>query len=86
MINSQAKSYALMLFLFGLIIPGVDNFAHAGGFIGGYLWRAVEPVQARTARSPDLGGRPPARDAGVDSRVRLHRIADHPRRGIIMRF
>jgi rhomboid protease GluP len=37
MINSQAKSYALMLFLFGLIIPGVDNFAHAGGFIGGYL-------------------------------------------------
>jgi rhomboid protease GluP len=37
MINSQAKSYALMLFLFGLIIPGVDNFAHAGGFAGGYL-------------------------------------------------
>lgn len=37
MINSQAKSYALMLFLFGLIIPGVDNFAHAGGFVGGYL-------------------------------------------------
>jgi rhomboid protease GluP len=37
MINAQAKSYALMLFLFGLIIPGVDNFAHAGGFVGGYL-------------------------------------------------
>jgi membrane associated rhomboid family serine protease len=37
MINTQAKSYALMLFLFGLVIPGVDNFAHAGGFIGGYL-------------------------------------------------
>jgi rhomboid protease GluP len=37
MINAQAKSYALMLFLFGLIIPRVDNFAHAGGFIGGYL-------------------------------------------------
>ncbi len=37
MINAQAKSYAMMLFLFGLIIPGVDNFAHAGGFIGGYL-------------------------------------------------
>ena len=37
MINSQAKSYAMMLFIFGLIIPGVDNFAHAGGFIGGYL-------------------------------------------------
>jgi len=37
MITAQAKSYALMLFVFGLIIPGVDNFAHAGGFIGGYL-------------------------------------------------
>ena len=37
MINNQAKSYAMMLFLFGLIIPRVDNFAHAGGFIGGYL-------------------------------------------------
>jgi rhomboid protease GluP len=37
MISSQAKSYALMLGLFGLIIPGVDNFAHAGGFAGGYL-------------------------------------------------
>ena len=37
MINSQAKSYAMMLFLFGLIIPRVDNFAHAGDFIGGYL-------------------------------------------------
>ena len=37
MINAQAKSYALMLFLFGLIIPNVDNFAHAGGFVGGYL-------------------------------------------------
>jgi membrane associated rhomboid family serine protease len=36
MISAQAKSYALMLFLFGLIIPGVDNFAHAGGFVGGY--------------------------------------------------
>jgi rhomboid protease GluP len=23
--------------LFGLIFPGVDNYAHAGGFAGGYL-------------------------------------------------
>jgi rhomboid protease GluP len=47
MINAQAKSYALMLFLFGLIIPGVDNFAHAGGFIGGYLMaRWLNPFKA----------------------------------------
>jgi membrane associated rhomboid family serine protease len=29
--------YALFLGLFGLISPGVDNYAHAGGFAGGYL-------------------------------------------------
>jgi rhomboid protease GluP len=47
MINAQAKSYALMLFLFGLIIPGVDNFAHAGGFIGGYVMaRWLNPFKA----------------------------------------
>jgi rhomboid protease GluP len=29
--------YALMLGLFGLIFAGVDNYAHAGGFGGGFL-------------------------------------------------
>ena len=28
--------YALLLGIFGLIFPGVDNYAHLGGFIGGY--------------------------------------------------
>jgi rhomboid protease GluP len=47
MINAQAKSYAMMLFVFGLIIPGVDNFAHAGGFIGGYLMaRLMNPFKS----------------------------------------
>ena len=36
-VHSQGVSYALTLFLFGLIMPGVDNYAHAGGFIGGYV-------------------------------------------------
>lgn len=39
--SSQAAQiglqYALILGLFGLIFPGVDNYAHAGGFAGGYL-------------------------------------------------
>lgn len=35
---SQAGlQYALFLGLFGLIFPGIDNYAHAGGFAGGYL-------------------------------------------------
>src|SRR5262249_50155298 len=36
LLTGQIKTYALMIFLFGLIFPGVDNFAHAGGFLGGY--------------------------------------------------
>lgn len=35
-IGSQALTYAVVLFVFGFIMPGVDNFAHAGGFIGGF--------------------------------------------------
>jgi rhomboid protease GluP len=36
MVGDQAKSWAVMLFIFGFIMPGVDNWAHAGGFAGGY--------------------------------------------------
>lgn len=36
LIHKQAMQWALMLFVFGFIMRGVDNFAHAGGFIGGY--------------------------------------------------
>jgi rhomboid protease GluP len=35
-VEATAKRYAVILFIFGLIMPGVDNFAHAGGFLGGY--------------------------------------------------
>jgi rhomboid protease GluP len=37
LVRSQAWGYAVALFVFGLIMPGVDNWAHAGGFGGGYL-------------------------------------------------
>jgi rhomboid protease GluP len=36
LIRGEATRYALILFLFGLFMPGIDNFAHAGGFGGGY--------------------------------------------------
>jgi rhomboid protease GluP len=36
LIHGQAKQWALILFIYGLIMPGIDNFAHAGGFLGGY--------------------------------------------------
>jgi rhomboid protease GluP len=45
-VHGQALSYAGMLFLFGLIMPGVDNWAHAGGFAGGYLAaRWMDPLE-----------------------------------------
>ncbi len=37
LVHGQALRYAIILFFFGLIMRGVDNFAHAGGFVGGYL-------------------------------------------------
>jgi rhomboid protease GluP len=46
----QAWIYAIILFVFGLMLPGVDNWAHLGGFGGGYLvamWlNPLEPERA----------------------------------------
>ena len=37
MARSYASTYIVMLVVYGLILPGIDNYAHAGGFGGGYL-------------------------------------------------
>jgi rhomboid protease GluP len=37
MVHSEALGYAVALFVMGIVLPGVDNSAHAGGFVGGYL-------------------------------------------------
>ncbi len=45
-LGRQAWGYAVALFIFGLIVPGVDNWAHLGGFVGGYiLGRILDPVR-----------------------------------------
>ena len=36
-VASTAWNWALPMFLFGFLLPGIDNYAHAGGFVGGYL-------------------------------------------------
>ena len=46
MVGAQALQYAIVLFVFGLVMRGVDNAAHAGGFIGGYaagMW--LDPLR-----------------------------------------
>jgi rhomboid protease GluP len=40
LIRGQAMNYAVILFVMGFLMRGVDNFAHAGGFAGGYLTSA----------------------------------------------
>ena len=48
-IGNQLKIWAGVLFVLGLIMPGVDNFAHAGGFVGGYLaGRFMDPTKPAT--------------------------------------
>jgi rhomboid protease GluP len=36
LVHGQAMQYAIIAGVFGLIFPGVDNYAHLGGFLGGY--------------------------------------------------
>jgi rhomboid protease GluP len=46
LIGGQARSWAATLFLFGFILPGIDNWAHLGGFVGGYLAsRFLDPLR-----------------------------------------
>ncbi|MFQ5707728.1 MAG: rhomboid family intramembrane serine protease [bacterium] len=40
-IYRQTGQWAIVLFVFGFLFPGINNFAHAGGFIGGYLSAAL---------------------------------------------
>jgi len=45
-VGQQAWTWAMVLGLFGFVMPGIDNFAHLGGFLGGYgmaLW--LDPVK-----------------------------------------
>ena len=46
MIRTEAMGFATTLFVMGFILPGVDKYAHAGGFIGGYaasMW--LDPLK-----------------------------------------
>ena len=44
--RSYARQYIIMLIIMGFLFPGVDNYAHAGGFGGGYLAaRFLDPLK-----------------------------------------
>jgi rhomboid protease GluP len=45
-VGQAGLQYALLMGVFGLIFPGVDNYAHLGGFAGGYLAsRLLDPLK-----------------------------------------
>jgi rhomboid protease GluP len=45
-IGQAGLQYAVIMGVFGLIFPGVDNQAHLGGFVGGYLaGRWLDPLR-----------------------------------------
>jgi len=44
--RSYASQYILMLVIMGFLISGIDNYAHAGGFGGGYVAaRLLDPLK-----------------------------------------
>lgn len=40
-VKSEATRYVFMLIFYGFLMPGIDNYAHAGGFGGGYLAASI---------------------------------------------
>jgi rhomboid protease GluP len=48
-LGQQAFIFAAVLFMFGFAMPGIDNLAHLGGFIGGFatcIW--LDPLKEET--------------------------------------
>jgi rhomboid protease GluP len=53
-ISTQAWSFAASVLVFGLLMRGVDNWAHIGGFIGGYLTgRLLDPLRPESGTTSD---------------------------------
>ena len=45
-VSEQAKQWAIMILIFGFLVSGIDNWAHLGGFAGGYLCsKALDPLK-----------------------------------------
>ena len=46
LVRSAVMGYVVSAVIFGILMPGIDNYAHAGGFAGGYLaGRWLDPLK-----------------------------------------
>lgn len=42
----QARTWVISILVFGILIPGIDNWAHMGGILGGYLMaKILDPLK-----------------------------------------
>ena len=49
--HQQVWTWAVAMFIFGLVMPGVDNWAHFGGFAGGFAAaRGLDPLKPEHTR------------------------------------
>ena len=53
MLMAQLYQWAIVMFVMGFLMSGVNNFAHAGGFAGG--WVAAEAMAFIDQRRESLG-------------------------------
>ena len=45
-VHANAKYLATILIMMGFLMPGTDNYAHLGGFVGGYaMGRLLDPLK-----------------------------------------
>ncbi len=46
LVRSAVMGYVMSAVMFGILMPGIDNYAHAGGFGGGYLTgKLLDPLK-----------------------------------------
>jgi rhomboid protease GluP len=46
LVRSAVMGYVVSAAMFGILMPGIDNYAHGGGFLGGYLaGRWLDPLK-----------------------------------------
>ena len=55
-LKTQVIPVIIINLLIGFMVPGIDNFAHIGGLVGGYLLTMVLGVPGKTRKSDRING------------------------------
>ena len=55
-LKTQVIPIIILNLLIGFMVPGIDNFAHIGGLVGGYLLTMILGVPGKTKKSDRING------------------------------